>query len=78
MSDDAVIHQDAGITEGVAPVPRWYLLAVALLGLSFVIYLGKYLVDAQMSSARMKKDAPPAAAPEQPGDPSADGATDGA
>ena len=77
MSDDAVFHQDAGITEGVAPVPRWYLLAVALLGLSFVIYLGKYLVDAQMSTARMKKDAP-AAAPEQPGDAAADGAADGA
>ncbi|MGE0191808.1 MAG: hypothetical protein AB7T63_07160 [Planctomycetota bacterium] len=77
MSDGPVYHSDSGITEGVAPVPRWYLLAVALLGLSFVIYLGKYLVDAQMSTARMKKDTP-AAAPEQPGDGAVDGATDGA
>jgi hypothetical protein len=63
MSHDEVVHVDAGIVEGTAKVPGWYILAVVLLGLAYVIYLGDFLVGAQPSSAQIRRDKPAAAAP---------------
>ncbi len=61
MSDESVYHPDSGLTEGVAPVPRWVLLVFGLLSLTFVLYLGRYLVGAQPSSAQMRTSEPAAA-----------------
>lgn len=69
MSDGYDLHEETVIAEGNAPLPGWYVVAVVVLVVSVLIYLGDYLVGAQPTSAQMRGDEErvhPAAASDTP------------
>jgi hypothetical protein len=51
---DVHVYEGPGIEEGNAPVPKWYLLVLAVLGVFLVVYLVKYLDGSQPSAAEWK------------------------
>lgn len=51
---DVHVFESVGIEEGNARVPRWYLLAMALLVGFCAVYIATYLFGAQPSAAEFK------------------------
>ena len=52
--EEVHVFEGTGIEEGNAPIPRWYFLVVAVLGIFFVVYMFKYLSGAQPSAAEFR------------------------
>ena len=48
------VFEEAGIVEGDAPVPKWFLWVLGFLYVVAVVYLVTYLVGAQPSSAQIQ------------------------
>ncbi len=48
------VFEDAGIIEGDAPAPKWFLGFLGFLYLVAVVYLVTYLVGAQPTAAQFK------------------------
>jgi hypothetical protein len=46
------VFEESGIEEGNKPVPKWYVAALLVLGVFFVVYIVKYLTGVQPNSAR--------------------------
>lgn len=51
---DVHVFESVGIQEGNARVPRWYVLAMALLVGFCAVYIATYLFGAQPSAAEFK------------------------
>ena len=51
---DVHVFESVGIQEGNARVPRWYMLAMALLVAFCAVYIATYLFGAQPSAAEFK------------------------
>ena len=54
-SDDVHLYESVGIEEGNAPVPRWYLLVLAVMAVFFVVYVTTYARGVQPSAAADKR-----------------------
>ncbi len=52
---DVHVYEGSGIEEGNAPVPKWYLGVLLILGIFAVCYLVSYLDGVQPSAAEFKK-----------------------
>jgi hypothetical protein len=50
------LHEGAGIEEGNARVPLWYVGVVVILLTFLGVYLAKYLHGVQPSAAELKSD----------------------
>jgi hypothetical protein len=44
--------EESGLEEGNRPVPRWYVLALLVLGVTFVVYVISNFTGVQPNSAR--------------------------
>jgi|GEM_PF-6050115 len=51
---DVHVYEGPGIEEGNAPVPKWYLGVVLIMGIFLVCYLTSFLSGVQPSAVQLK------------------------